>query len=169
MADALASGASARKGVGVQVPPRARCALAPEWREVVAITSTLLHAERLRIGPMASVIDDVLSEVALERRSQARTFHRAQPYVASVRGLRVQRGRATASVQGTHVYVVDLRWGCAGTDGEATCPAPASGRPPRRLPRREGSQGTHRIPQGGRGDREASYRPAGTRVRSSLR
>jgi hypothetical protein len=76
---------------------------------------------------MASVIDDVLSEVALERRSQARTFNRAQPYVASVRGLRVQRGRATASVQGTHVYVVDLRWGRDGIDGECSCPDSASG------------------------------------------
>jgi hypothetical protein len=76
---------------------------------------------------MASVIDDVLSEVALERRSQARTFHRAQLYVASVRGLRVQRGRATASVQGTHVYVVDLRWSRDGIDGECTCPDSATG------------------------------------------
>ena len=76
---------------------------------------------------MARVIDDVLSEAALERRSDARTFARAQSYVDRVRGLRVESGRATASVQGSRVYVVDLRWDRDGIDGECTCPDSASG------------------------------------------
>ncbi len=43
MADALASGASARKGVGVQVPPRAhfshRLVNTPEWIQAVVATA----------------------------------------------------------------------------------------------------------------------------------
>src|SRR5204863_5577766 len=82
---------------------------------------------RPTVHVVTRVIDDVLSEAALERRSQARTFDRAQPYVDSVRGLRVERGRATASVQGSRVYVVDLRWGRDGIDGQCTCPDSESG------------------------------------------
>lgn len=70
---------------------------------------------------MAKVIDGVLSEAALRTASGDRTFEHGQDAVQYVRGLRLEPGRATASVQAKRVHNTSVEWSSGALTGACTC------------------------------------------------
>ncbi|WP_157557530.1 SWIM zinc finger family protein [Intrasporangium oryzae] len=70
---------------------------------------------------MAKVIDGALSESALRSAAGERIFGRGEDMVEQVRGLRLEPGRAAASVQGKRVHTTSLEWSSAHLNGTCSC------------------------------------------------
>ena len=70
---------------------------------------------------MATVIDGVLSEAALRAASGDRTFDQGEDAVQYVRGLRLEPGRATASVQAKRVHTTSVEWSSGAVVGACSC------------------------------------------------
>jgi hypothetical protein len=64
----------------------------------------------------------VFTEAALLDAAGPVVFERGLGYVRYIRGLQVQAGQATASIQAKRVYSVRLTWAMRSLDGECSCP-----------------------------------------------
>jgi hypothetical protein len=64
----------------------------------------------------------VFTEAALLDAAGPVVFERGLGYVRYIRGLQVQAGQATASIQAKRVYSVRLTWSRRSLDGECSCP-----------------------------------------------
>ena len=64
----------------------------------------------------------VFTEAALLDAAGPVVFERGLGYVRYIRGLQVQAGQATASIQAKRVYSVRLTWARRSLDGECSCP-----------------------------------------------
>ncbi|TQN48350.1 putative Zn finger protein [Humibacillus xanthopallidus] len=70
---------------------------------------------------MATVIDGVLSEATLRAASGDRAFDQGQDLVHDVRGLRLDPGRAVASVRAERVHTAAVEWPSGALTGSCSC------------------------------------------------